>query len=43
MKVCEDGMKKKRIERLLRSEKISEGSVVRELLSRVNMKRVKKG
>ena len=43
MKVCEDGMKKKerereRVERLCRSEKIPEGSVVRWLLSRSNVK-----
>ena len=42
-KVCEDGIKKtKRPERMCRSEKISEGSVVRRLLLRVNVKRVKK-
>ena len=37
MKVCEDGMMK-REERLCRSEKIPEGSVVRQLLLRVKVK-----
>ena len=40
MNVCEDGMKRE--ERLCWSEKIPEGSVVRLLLLRVNVKRVKK-
>ena len=43
-KVCEDGTKKeiKRVERPCRSEKIPEGSVVRWLLLRENVKGVMK-
>ena len=40
MKVCEDGMKRE--ERLCRSEKIPEGSVVSLLWLRENVKGVKK-